>query len=90
MILNALLLIALYVTHSGQSSFGFCVRVFREGDKNEPTEEGTSDVGSLALLSILKAASHAEGDWAQRPPQDCLFGPYSSSGNLTVVKFNCS
>lgn len=49
MVLNALLLIAPYVTHLGHGSFGFCLCVFREGNGKKPTEEGTSDVGSPAL-----------------------------------------
>ena len=57
MILNALLLIVPYGTHSGHSSFGFCLCVFREGDENKPREEGTSDVGSLALGLQLHSPS---------------------------------
>ena len=45
LILNGLLLIVPYGIHSGHSSFGFCLCVFREGDENKPREEGTSDVG---------------------------------------------
>lgn len=42
---NALFLIVPDVTHWGNSSLGFCLCVFREGNDNDQTELGTTDAG---------------------------------------------
>lgn len=92
LVLNALLLIAPYVTHLGHGSFGFSLCVFREGNGNKPTEEATSGVGSPARgassHTLFPGRSPTEGDWVRRATRVCLCGPFWLSGNLFVVKLN--